>query len=83
VRASVDVNDVGPELNCRACSANQVEWALYEIPTRHENPARYANQLNGRHLFLKDCAMCGSDFYGTEKQTHCDECADKRRTRHS
>ena len=35
--------------------------------------------LNGRRLFLKECAKCGSDFYGTEKQTRCDECAGKKR----
>jgi hypothetical protein len=39
--------------------------------------------LNGQQLFLKECAKCGSDFYGTEKQTRCDECARKRRKRAS
>jgi hypothetical protein len=39
--------------------------------------------LNGQHLFLKECAKCGSDFYGTERQTRCDECAGKRRKRAS
>jgi len=37
--------------------------------------------LNGQQLFLKECAKCGSDFYGNEKQTRCDECAGKRRKR--
>jgi len=39
--------------------------------------------LNGQHLFLKECAKCGSDFYGTQKQTRCDECVGKRRKRAS
>jgi hypothetical protein len=39
--------------------------------------------LNGQQLFLTECAKCGSDFYGTEKQTRCDECAGKRRKRAS
>jgi hypothetical protein len=39
--------------------------------------------LDGQHLFLKECAKCGGDFYGREKQTHCNECAGKRRTRAS
>lgn len=39
--------------------------------------------LKGVHLFLKECAKCGSDFYGVEKQTCCDECAGKRRKRAS
>jgi hypothetical protein len=39
--------------------------------------------LKGVHLFLKECAKCGSDFYGIEKQTCCDECARKRRKRAS
>jgi hypothetical protein len=39
--------------------------------------------LNGQQLFLTECAKCGSDFYGTEKQTCCDECAGKRRKRAS
>jgi hypothetical protein len=39
--------------------------------------------LKGAHLFLKECAKCGSDFYGIEKQTFCDECAGKRRKRAS
>jgi len=34
--------------------------------------------LDGQHLFLKECAKCGGDFYGTEKRTRCDECAGKK-----
>ena len=30
--------------------------------------------LKGMKLFLKECAKCGSDFYGIEKQTCCGEC---------
>ncbi|MGA8450809.1 MAG: hypothetical protein WB707_11310, partial [Candidatus Acidiferrales bacterium] len=39
--------------------------------------------LDGRHLFLKECARCGCDFYGTERETRCDECVGKRRKRAS
>jgi len=39
--------------------------------------------LNGQHLFLKECAKCGSDFYVTERETCCDECAAKKRKRAS
>jgi len=39
--------------------------------------------LDGQHLFLKECAKCGGDFYGTEKRTRCDECAGKKRRRAS
>jgi len=39
--------------------------------------------LKGVHFFLKECAKCGSDLYGIEKQTCCDECAGKRRKRAS
>jgi len=39
--------------------------------------------LKGVHLFLKECAKCGSDFYAIEKQTCCDQCTGKRRKRAS
>jgi hypothetical protein len=39
--------------------------------------------IHGQHLFLKECAKCGTDFYGTEKQTRCDECSGKKRKRAS
>ncbi len=39
--------------------------------------------LNGQQLFLKECKKCGLDFYGTERQTRCDECAGKKRKRAS
>jgi hypothetical protein len=39
--------------------------------------------VNGKHLFLKECKKCGGDFYGTEKQTRCDECLGKRKKRAS
>jgi hypothetical protein len=39
--------------------------------------------LSEQHLFLKECAKCGADFYGVEKQTRCDECAGNGRKRAS
>jgi hypothetical protein len=30
--------------------------------------------LNGRQLFLKECAKCGDDFYGVAMQTRCNAC---------
>jgi hypothetical protein len=39
--------------------------------------------VHGQHLFLKECGTCGTDFYGVEKQTRCDECARKKRKRAS
>jgi len=39
--------------------------------------------VHGKHLFLKECKKCGGDFYGVEKQTRCDECAERKRKRAS
>jgi rubrerythrin len=39
--------------------------------------------LDGQLLFLWQCTKCGRDFYGAEKQTGCDECAEKTRKRTS
>jgi hypothetical protein len=39
--------------------------------------------VHGQHLFLKECNKCGTDFYGLEKQTRCDECASKKGKRAS
>jgi predicted Zn-ribbon and HTH transcriptional regulator len=35
--------------------------------------------VNGQHLFLRDCKKCGTDFYGVEKRTRCDECLEKHK----
>ena len=84
VRASVDVNHVGHEPDCTARSANQVEFSLDMKSLLFTRIQRAKSvTLNGQHLFLKECAKCGSDFYGIEKQTRCDECAGKRRKRAS
>jgi len=39
--------------------------------------------VHGKHMFLKECKKCGSDFYGVEKQTRCDECLGMRKKRAS
>ncbi|MGB8541978.1 MAG: hypothetical protein WCD49_10135 [Candidatus Acidiferrales bacterium] len=28
--------------------------------------------LDGKELFLKECAKCGSEFYGAKDETRCD-----------
>jgi hypothetical protein len=35
--------------------------------------------LDGKHLFLEECAKCELDFYGVAKQTRCDECSQNRK----
>jgi hypothetical protein len=49
------------------------------------NRIKYAKSviLNGRQLFLKECAKCGDDFYGVAKQTRCNECVANRMKRAS
>jgi len=39
--------------------------------------------VQGKHLFLKECKKCGTDFYGVEQQTRCDECLGKHKKRAS
>jgi predicted Zn-ribbon and HTH transcriptional regulator len=39
--------------------------------------------VDGKHLFLKVCKKCGTDFYGVKKQTRCDECLEKKKKRAS
>jgi Zn finger protein HypA/HybF involved in hydrogenase expression len=34
---------------------------------------------DGKELFLKKCAKCGTDFYGAKYETRCEKCRKRRK----
>jgi hypothetical protein len=71
-KVSLKIADLAP--------SNRVEYRLHMKSLIFRKLQRAKSVvLDGQHLFLKECAKCESDFYGTEKRTRCDECMGKRR----
>jgi hypothetical protein len=37
--------------------------------------------LDGKELFLKECAKCGTEFYGSKDEKRCERCRKKKSNR--
>jgi hypothetical protein len=70
---------IGNYASCTADSANRVECGPnMNRPIFKKIERAQSVIVQGRHLFLKECKKCGTDFYGVEKQTRCNECVGRK-----
>jgi hypothetical protein len=53
-------------------------WTFRLMPSFRKVERAKAIIQDGKELFLKECAKCGTEFYGAKDETRCEQCRKRK-----